>query len=520
VRTSRQRLGAATVAAGLVLGLLAAACAKDESRQLDNVVAPTFGGPTTTKAKPVYQPVYEQQQACPVKGVSGVKTVTVVCGTLTVPENRDDPKKSQIALQVVTLKSTSPTPAADPIVYLEGGPGGSALAGIEAWTNPPSPLLANRDVILIDQRGTGYSEPRLGCDFEFATATRSAEDVPLMAKCYERLKGDKIDLERYTTTDNAADIADLRKAMNIARWNLFGVSYGTRLGLQIMADHPDGIRSVVLDSTYPAGVKAFADIPVDAYRAFRSIFDACAADPSCASRYGNLDDELGQAINQLNDEPLRIRRITSDGELEPFQFTGADLAQFLFQASYVADAIRVIPQAVSLAARGQTLQGLQLLSDALPTIVITPERGVSNRRPSQSDGLHYTIQCAEEAPNTTVAELEARSAEIPEPLKSALLTQAKQNFEICASWKVPPRQLAETKADLPTLVLAGSMDPITPPAWGQLAAGRLPKVQFVQVDGAGHGVFFSGECGAKLVTSFIDDPTAPVGSCPPITGFR
>ena len=509
-------------AVGLVLTLLATACAKeDTSKKLDNVVAPTFGGPTTTKPKPFYQPVYKQQDTCPVKGVKGVKSVTVVCGTLTVPENRDNPKGNKVALQVVTLKSTSPTPKPDPIVYLEGGPGGSALAGLEVWTNPPSPLLADRDVILIDQRGTGYSDPRLGCDFEFATSTKSDQDVELMGKCYERLfAGDKIDPAMYNTSEIGADIADLRTALKLDQYNLFGVSYGTRLGLQIMAEHPEGIRSVVLDSTYPAGVKAFADIPVDAYRAFRAIFDACAADPSCNSKYPDLDAKLGEVINKLNADPLKVRRVTSDGELEPFQFTGADFAQFLFSASYVADAIRYIPQAITLSANGKTLQGLNLVADALPSIVITPEKDVSNRRPSQSDGLHFTVQCAEEGPNATAEELDARSAEIPEPLKSALLKNAKQNLEVCQKWKVPPHPLAETKADIPTLVLAGSMDPITPPAWGQLAASRLPRAQFVQVDGSGHGVYFSGPCGANLVVAFINDPNVPVGGCPPITGFK
>ncbi len=178
---------------GLALTLLAAACAKDEGKKLDNVVPPTFGGPTTAKPKPIYQPVYKQQDECPVKGVKGIKFVTVVCGTLTVPEDRENPKGNKVALQVVTLKSTSPTPKPDPIVYLEGGPGGSALAGLEVWTNPPSPLLAERDVILVDQRGTGYSDPRLGCDFEFATSTKSDQDVELMAKCYERLFAGEMD---------------------------------------------------------------------------------------------------------------------------------------------------------------------------------------------------------------------------------------------------------------------------------------------------------------------------------------
>lgn len=521
VRHSRGRVGTLVVVVGLALALLAAACAKDEGKKLDNVVPPTFGGPTTAKPKPIYQPVYKQQDECPVKGVKGIKFVTVVCGTLTVPEDRENPKGNKVALQVVTLKSSSPTPKPDPIVYLEGGPGGSALAGLEVWTNPPSPLLAERDVILVDQRGTGYSDPRLGCDFEFATSTKSDQDVELMAKCYERLfAGDKVDPGQYNTSEIGADIADLRTALKLDQYNLFGVSYGTRLGLQMMAEHPEGIRSVVLDSTYPAGAKVFTDAPVDAYRAFRTIFDACAADAGCNSKYPDLDAKLGQVIDKLNDEPLRVRRVTSDGELEPFQFTGADFAQFLFSASYVADAIHYIPQAITLASKGQTLQGLNLVADALPSIIATPEKDVSNRRPSQSDGLHFTVQCAEEGPNATVEELEARSAEIPEPLKSALLKNAKQSIEICKRWAVPPRQLAETKADIPTLVLAGSMDPITPPAWGQLAASRLPKAQFVLVEGAGHGVYFSGDCEANLVVAFVNDPTAPVGGCPPITAFK
>jgi pimeloyl-ACP methyl ester carboxylesterase len=198
--------------------------------------------------------------ACPDKPEPIPALKSARCGVLVVPENRGKPDGRMIRLPVAILPSLSEPPAADPLVYMEGGPGGAALPTTQLLLD--AGLNRARDVIVMGQRGTRYAEPALMCpeidQFHTRLAALPYDDaatgqlsVEAARACRARLAGAGIELSAYNTTESAADFADLRVALNIAAWNVYGVSYGTDLALTYMREHPQGIRSVTIDSVVP-----------------------------------------------------------------------------------------------------------------------------------------------------------------------------------------------------------------------------------------------------------------------------
>lgn len=267
---------------------------------------------------------------------------TIDCGYLIVPENRADPASRELRLAVAILRAENSLP--DPIIYLEGGPGGSALYGIEGWFD--SPLNKDRDLILIDQRGTGYSEPRLVCpegeEFDEMDTGEYAE------ACREVLERQNVNLAMYTSANSAADIADLRKALGYEQVNLYGISYGTRLALTIMRDHPEGIRSVVLDSAYPPQIAGYEEMAVNADRAFKQLFSDCAADADCNRAYPNLETVFYEVVEQGNNESFTVD--FGEGEEE---LTGDDFLNRIFEELYATASIPYLPAVIYEAREGE-----------------------------------------------------------------------------------------------------------------------------------------------------------------------
>ena len=257
------------------------------------------------------------------------RSADIDCGLLTVPEDRSDPNSPtiQLAVAIVAAPDGSREP---PILYLAGGPGGSAIddyaAGPDDWDYP---FLQNRDFILLDQRGTGYSQPSLDCP-EFAeVGERENPD----ALCYERLTAAGINLEAYNTRENAADVADLRTALGIAEWDLLGISYGTRLALEVMRNHPEGVRAVILDSPFPPN----ADTPLDEIYsltdALTELFTDCERDAYCREEYPDLETTFLETVQRLNDD-------------ETAEIFGDDLVFALSGAFSETDLVPLLPYVI------------------------------------------------------------------------------------------------------------------------------------------------------------------------------
>ncbi|MBN1283795.1 MAG: alpha/beta fold hydrolase [Anaerolineae bacterium] len=449
------------------------------------------------------------------------------CGWLTVPEDYDAPDGPTLELAVAILHSLSDDPLPDPIIYLEGGPGGSALVGIDFWVD--TPLRADRDFILIDQRGTGYSKPTLDC-WELYEESED-DDRDLYMACYARLIAEGINLSAYNSANNAADIVALWEALDYDAVNLYGISYGTRLALTVMRDHPAGLRSVVLDSVYPPQANALDEQSVHGALAMLHLFDSCAADAACSAAYGDLEAKFFSLVDQLNAEPY----IFTDEYGVEDEVTGDALVDALFDALYATFAVPTLPYGIYLLDQGEYDLGLDVLSGNYTVAELEaiaagedPSAGLEVEEAGEetgetvdgdSEGMHNSVECYEEihfnAYDRAVAFVEAN--DIPAQLAGSQLSDVEYSLELCEYWQVGqsgPEENEPVVSDVPTLVLAGSYDPITPVSWSQSAADYLSSSYFFEFPNAGHGAIDAGDCALAVIQAFLDDPAAePDASC-------
>jgi pimeloyl-ACP methyl ester carboxylesterase len=247
----------------------------------------------------------------------------VNCGFVVAAAKHAAPGGATVRLPVAVFKAISAIPAAEPVIYLEGGPGGSSQGIVRAFsTDSPlyKGLAANNDVIAFDQRGTGKAQPSLVCG-ELANMTlrglyiEAFADSPFVTAanaCRDRLVAAGIDLGAYTTTENAADVNDIRLALGYSALNLFGGSYGSELGLAVARDFGPFVRSSTLASLVPIQTAWFFEPAQNFDRAIRELFRACAADVACNAANPALQAAYQSTVARLNATPypltLKTRR--------------------------------------------------------------------------------------------------------------------------------------------------------------------------------------------------------------------
>jgi pimeloyl-ACP methyl ester carboxylesterase len=436
----------------------------------------------------------------------------VTCAYLTVPEDRLNPDRASVELAVAIIPSRSANPRPDPIIYLEGGPGGSALLGISSWID--SPLRDDRALILFDQRGTGLSLPSLNCvEEELAEDDEAATQA--VEACRERLIADGVDLNAYTTAANAADVADLIEQLGYDEVNLFGISYGTRLALAVLRDHAAGVRSVILDSPYPPNVAATNEQALNAGMAIQAMLRGCAADSDCNEAFPDLEKRFYALLERLNDEPLMAELVDLDGEVSEAEVTGEDLVSRLSDWLYVTDYVGYMPLMIAELEEGITDTYAFLASEG-----DTGYRRQSDDEEgdlSDSEGMFYSLECREEAPFGSIDDARDVAQTLPEPLREPLIAQVEGFLSTCDIWQVDaamPREGQAVRSAIPTLVLAGEYDPVTPPWWGEIAAETLTNSYFYVLPGGGHAVVDASECVMQITQAFLNTPTAePDASC-------
>ncbi len=460
-------------------------------------------------------PPYFIESDCPFDVPAGH---TVDCGWLVVQEDRAGGGQEVIDLAVATIRTPNAKP--DPVIYLEGGPGGSAIAGIGYWlNNNPFP---DRDLILIDQRGTGYSYPSLNCT-EFDEDPESQELDPDIA-CYERLTDMNINLSAYNTAENAADIADLRRALGYEQVNLYGVSYGTRLALTVIRDHPEGIRSVIIDAVYPPHVNAYEEQAVNGAKAMLHLFDLCAADAECAAAYGDIGAKFLAMVDAYNEEPLLYYDEEYDEEVEIY---GDDMVLAIFDALYDSDVIPALPYGIALLDEGEDTDfAFDVLSgyyrgsdleamDAGGDPWANADEEFFPDIDDDSEGMFNAVDCFEEFHFNDLANSEALAADIPPQLN--VNTDAEEMGYTCDIWQVGRSGAVENepvRSDVPVLVLSGTLDPITPPIWGAKTAEHLSHAYHFVFKGLGHGAIGSHPCADQIARAFLADPaSAPDSAC-------
>ncbi|MEZ4667916.1 MAG: alpha/beta fold hydrolase [Anaerolineae bacterium] len=429
------------------------------------------------------------------------------CGYLIVPEDRSDPNSPTIQLAFAVLYAPGDDVKADPVIYLAGGPGSNAVGDVSGWMDIS--YLQDRDLILLDQRGTGYSQPSLNCP-----EVENSEDDATQA-CHDRLVSEGVNLQAYNSAENAADVADLRVALGYDEWNLYGISYGTRLALTVMRDHPEGVRSVIIDSVYPPEANSWEEYGANTADVFGRLFEACAADADCSAAYPDLEQTFYNTVEQLNATPAEYVGLDADtGNGVDKSMTGDELIDRLFQVMYSSDSIPLVPWVINEVANGnyEALDNLESGNPLEPGFRPRQDEDVSD-----SEGMNFSVECQEE-----VAFLDETTALDNVPTEPAPLAQNSMNaiqstFSDCQIWDVQaadPIEAEPVVSDIPTLVAAGEFDPITPAKWAESAASNLPNSFFYVFPGGGHGVIDMNDCSRSIMQAFLDDPAQePDGSC-------
>lgn len=439
----------------------------------------------------------------------------IQCGYLEVLEDRSIPTGPTIRLMVAILKSTNPHPQPDPLIFLQGGPGSGAVGLIPgSGVSFLASFLTRRDVILFDQRGTGLSDPALNCPQQEQATEQylgkpiALEDIlpqvqQIARVCRESLVARGVRLEAYNSAENAADVEDLRRALGYEQVNLYGLSYGTRLALTVLRDHPQGLRSVILDSTFPPAANTYRDGLANTNRAFETLFKGCQADWRCRLAYPDLRRVFYELVDRLNARPATVQAENpKTSELVPFTLTGDSITSLVFGQMYNTGLLGRLPALIYDASDGEYTQIVNQLW----------KTGQLNN--AFAIGMSMSVFCREEAPfaeNLVMQETgkypEALRRQIDLSLMSGIL-----GLEICKIWDVPAASLLEEQpvtGSVPTLILNGQYDPVTPPAWGQAAAQALENGYFYELPGVGHGVLAGGTCPQGMMLAFLNNPAGP-----------
>ncbi len=466
-------------------------------------------GPSTTN--PASFTSTYKKEACsnilPTQIAAEFKSAKLECGFITVPANWTVPDGDTISLAVYRLPSTSAKPAPDPVIYLEGGPGGAGISTLEDFAIGPASYLRERsDVVVVDQRGTGYSRPALYCREVFQAEKEDGDIAAAHKACHDRLVTKGINLADYTSHNNALDINAVPKAMGYTEWNLYGLSYGTRLALTVMRDAAEGVRSVVLDSVFPPQVNGLSEASYPRYWSMEQIARNCEADTACRATGIDLKTQIEQGIERLAANPVTLPDGTRFATSEYLGILGDAIAN-----PEVGDVIMTIANGTDDDISQLTKE---LLSDENEeeAIDLTNER-VIPIYPFVADvaqGMASAVVCAEEWPYPEHKVSPDLASHFSQTTQQAVnkMVASDQSYQ-CNSWDIPAAGLLETQAvnsDIPTLVLAGTADIATPPEWGRIADKTLSRSQYTEFPDLTHGVLGVNDCVNTLTRRFLDNP--------------
>lgn len=445
------------------------------------------------------------------------------CGSLQVPEDPTRPDGRAIDLRIAVLPAVSRRPESDPLFFLAGGPGQAATEAYPALAAAFQRINQYRDIVLVDQRGTGGSH-KLMCGTATPDATRTAtpdatatpggstassgtaeinhvledgvdvQEIQSQAReCLDRLDADP---RQYTTTIAMADLDRVRAALGYERINLYGVSYGTRAALEYARRYPEQVRSMVLDGVLAPEVALGATAARDAGRAMDLILSRCAEDEACGAAFPNVRADFAALQAELKRAPMAVA-FTDPTTGTPMSTTldwpkAATAFRFL---SYSPETAALIPLLVDTTYR---------LRNPVP-LAAQFNRITESLSDEISDGMHHSVVCAEDEPFFDAAEIarDNRGAYLGDQVTEALAAA-------CAVWprgKVPADFKAAVESEIPTLLLSGEADPVTPPEYADRVARTLPAGRHITVPAFGHGVATRG-CVRRMINAFVETADA------------
>lgn len=446
------------------------------------------------------------REAGKVPAVSGAE-----CGYLSVPlqqlpnnthtdtTSADSGVNEHIDVFIKRWPAISSAPKADPLFVIAGGPGQSAADVADQLAGAFYELRKKRDIVFVDQRGTGNSNP-LQCELDesaqllTSSAAATAASIEQYRACAQKHAAYAA---YYTTPEAVADLESVRQALGYNTINLWGGSYGTRVILAYLAAHPSALRAVVMDGVAPVQMAMPHNIAQDATRALGLIAQQCLAKPECAERYGDVSAAANKTAAQLRAAPVTL---TLEHPLTglPTQLLLDDskLAGLVRFSLYNRLISRLLPAALAASAE----QNYRLLASLITSVA------TSGDQPDIALGMHMTILCSEDA-KATASSPNSRELFLGVDLAAPVM-------EICEFW--PSAEMAEAyyqpiTSDVPALLLSGERDPITPPHWAERIARGFTNATSVVAPGAHHGVTRAG-CASAVITEFIEHTELSDGS--------
>jgi len=464
---------------------------------------------TALAAEP--QPPFLTRNDCPADTVLP-EGIAAECGTVTVLEDRAKPDGPRIRLRVATLWRTDRELRPDPLLFIEGGPGRAVgLTGewLSIWAAATSlEWLGTRRLILFDQRGVGESrlspspcglfdhhESQQILDHTRPPRAVWAADFRRSAKrCWARLREAGHDPGQITTATIAADVADLRRAFGYPARNLWGFSFGSRVALTVMRDHPDGIRSAILEGVLPPEA-SFYDYAANTGQAFDALLLACRADPGCAEGYPDLERRFLALAGRFDHEPLTVA-VSEDETARIDGWMFRDIVDGMLQSS---DRARFIPRLIEELEAGES----RLIANGKRMELLDLEL----KELGWEQSVYISIACADLFPADPAWVETARSRD--RRFAAQVWDQAADGY--CGSWPVPrspASEAAPVTSEIPALLISGAFDPLTPPAWAESAVKRLAHGTSFVFPGQGHGVLNRGQpCARRIADRFLADPS-------------
>ncbi|QOL26860.1 alpha/beta hydrolase [Thalassotalea sp. LPB0316] len=422
--------------------------------------------------------------------VDGIRS-KVRCGTLTVPENYQQPNESQLDVHFVIIPALDNSKQLTPLMFLAGGPGQAAAQMAGNIRQMFSEVLKTRDIIVVDQRGTGQSNG-LQCS--------NMEDF----KLYEDLHGDMseqdmldcranftVDLAHYSTPNAIRDFDNIRAALGWNKLSLYGGSYGTRAALVYMNMFPESLEAVVLDSVGPV------EVPIGLFgqsvaRSYNLLLENCQLDANCKQAFPNLDEEFQALFARVEAEPVRVDMMHPTlGTPTQFVIDRAKLISTLRLQLYSIQGRQFVPLVIHQAYLGNYLPLAGLLAQT------------SGDNPGEIHaGLLFNILCNEDYPRV-------KQNQWSEDAKNSFgRDEAQKNWHLaCTNWPkfdYEAQYFEPVTANIPTLILSGKLDPVTPPSNGDFSDKSLPNSRHIVVKNASH-IVVTSECAIDLVDQFLTD---------------
>jgi pimeloyl-ACP methyl ester carboxylesterase len=424
---------------------------------------------------------------------------SILFARVEVPETRGSGQSNtlSIALMVLTAKTDQPEP--DPVVYLSGGPGGEAISSWPSWVNHP--IRDKRDIILIDFRGIGYSQPEI-CPalhekiIEIFTQDISPEaainqQVMAYEECWEQLKSDGVDMNSYNTAAVVQDLEEALLQLGYTSWNLFGISYGTRVAQTALRDTPDHIRSVILDSPVGMDMNFHNNTIPDFVRSVDLVAEECLAQPDCNETYGDIRQTLFKNLRELDSEGWGMRH----SELDSIYVKAHDLNLALHQLLYSGISYPILPMLIKAVDQRRDTPILNLIS------ILQQRASMMNFGVGNLTNRYDSFAMAD------VLYFEEQLERFPDYKPGITMFHADYFIlEYMESVMGGEEESRPVISDVPALILSGDWDPITPPSNGEDLKQHFPNHIYYNSPYTGHGVSFQSDCGRQYLLHFIDSP--------------